>query len=141
VLGDCPVDVVLLALDLRASRDFYADQIGLKIIREDADAVWLQCGGDCRISLSASSTGTADSQTQASWRVEDLDAEVAELRSRGVDIVEYDTPEVQTVDGIADVGFARVAWITDPGHNVLSMIQFKAPAEVGDAIEPEGAHG
>ena len=36
----------------------------------------------------------------------DLAAEVAELRSRGVEVEEYDEPGLKTVDGIADVGFA-----------------------------------
>ncbi len=41
--------------------------------------------------------------TQASWPVEDIDATVAELRSRGVTFGEYDLPELKTVDGIAPV--------------------------------------
>lgn len=31
--------------------------------------------------------------TQASWAVQDLDGEMAELRSRGVSFEEYDLPE------------------------------------------------
>ena len=62
---------------------FYADRLGLEIDREAAGAVWFNCGGGSRISLSASTTGTADMQTQASWRVGDLGAELAQLRSRG----------------------------------------------------------
>jgi len=30
MLGDHPIEVVLLATDLKVSRDFYADKIGLK---------------------------------------------------------------------------------------------------------------
>jgi catechol 2,3-dioxygenase-like lactoylglutathione lyase family enzyme len=122
MLGDYPVDVVLLATDLRASRSFYADRLGLEIDREDAGAVRFNCGGGSQISLSAS---TADTQTQASWRVGDLGAELARLRSRGVEILEYDTPGLKTENGVADVGFARAAWFTDPGGNVLSIIQYK----------------
>ena len=29
----------------------------------------------------------------------------------------------RTENGIADVGFARVAWFTDPGGNVLSIVE------------------
>ena len=36
----------------------------------------------------------------------DLDAELAELRSRGVVIQEYDMPGLKTTDGVADLGFA-----------------------------------
>ena len=57
--------------------------------------------------VTKSSAGTADEATKASWRVDDLAAEVADLRSRGVEIL--DLPDLNTVDGIADVGFAFAA--------------------------------
>lgn len=52
-------------------------------------------------------------------------SEVAELRSRGVEIIEYDTPGLKTDDGVAEVGHAWVAWFTDPGNNSLSIVQYK----------------
>jgi hypothetical protein len=72
-----------------------------------------------------STTGTADTQTQASWYVTDLRAEVAELRSRGVKVEDYDLPGLKTHDGIADIGFAWAAWIIDPGGNALGILQVK----------------
>ena len=47
MLGEHPIDVVLLATDLESSKEFYAG-----------------------------TTGTADEQTQAGWRVTDLAAEL-----------------------------------------------------------------
>ena len=63
--------------------------------------------------------------TQATWFVEDLPAEVADLRSRGVKVEDYDLPGLKTNDGIADVGFALAAWIVDPGKNALGIVQLK----------------
>ena len=75
--------------------------------------------------MTKSTVGTADEQTQVSWQVPDLRAEVAELRSRGVQVEEYDLPGLKTEDGIADLGFAWMAWIIDPGKNALSIMQLK----------------
>ena len=125
MLGDHPIEVVLLATDLEASRDFYRDRVGLEIINESPNNVTFRCGGTTRLGLSKSTVGTADTQTQAAWRVGDLDAELAELRSRGVVIEEYDLPGLKTVDGIADVGFARIAWFIDPGKNCVAVMQIK----------------
>ena len=125
MLGDHPIDVVLLATDLETSKDFYAGKLGLEILNESEEAVVYQCGGDSQLSVTKSTTGTADEQTQAGWRVTDLDAELAELRSRGVEIQEYDMPGLKTVDGIADLGFARMAWIVDPHRNALAIMQLK----------------
>jgi hypothetical protein len=69
--------------------------------------------------------GTADTQTQASWFVKDVRAEVAELQARGVKVEDYDLPGLQTKDGIADIGFAWAAWIIDPGKNALGILQVK----------------
>jgi catechol 2,3-dioxygenase-like lactoylglutathione lyase family enzyme len=125
MLGDHPIDVVLLATDLAESRAFYAGKLGLEILRESEEEVVYKCGGDSQLAVTRSTTGTADEQTQAGWRVDDLAAELAELRSRGVEIQEYDMPGLKTVDGVADIGFALIAWIVDPHRNALAITQLK----------------
>ena len=125
MLGDHPIHPVLLATDLAAARAFYHDQLGLQILSESEAAVTFGCGGGTQLSVTRSTTGTADTQTQASWHVSDLRAEVAELRARGVTVEDYDLPGLQTHDGIADIGFAWAAWIIDPGNNALGILQPK----------------
>ncbi len=125
MLGDHPIDVALLATDLDESKEFYAGKLGLEILNEGPEAITYKCGSDSQLAVTKSTVGTADEQTQAGWRVADLDAELAELRERGVEIQEYDTPELKTEDGVADIGFARIAWIIDPHRNALAIMQVK----------------
>ncbi len=125
MLGDHPIEVVLLATDLEASKSFYAQKIGLTIVRETDYAVWFRTGTEGGLSISSSTTGTSDTQDHATWRVENVASEVAELRVRGVEILDLDTPEIKTKDGIADVGHAWAAWFKDPGENSLSILQYK----------------
>jgi catechol 2,3-dioxygenase-like lactoylglutathione lyase family enzyme len=125
MLGDHPIDVVLLATDLEESKEFYAGKLGLEILNESPEAITYKSGADSQLATTKSTVGTADEQTQAGWRVDDLDAELAELRERGVEIQEYDTPELKTEDGVADIGFARIAWIIDPHKNALAIMQVK----------------
>ena len=125
MLGNSPVHPVLLAQDLAAARHFYHDQLGLEIILEREGAIEFRCGQGTHLSVSKSTTGTADSQTQIAWEVEDLQSEVDELRSRGVKIEHYDLPGLKTEDGIADVGFGAMAWIIDPGRNALAILERK----------------
>ena len=125
MLKDHPVEVILLATDLAASRDFYATKLGLEVESENDETVTFRCGGNTRLSLSASTTGTSDEQTQAVWQVTDIRAEVAELRARGVEILEYDTDEMKTEDGVADMGEELHAWFMDPAKNSLSISQKK----------------
>jgi catechol 2,3-dioxygenase-like lactoylglutathione lyase family enzyme len=125
MLGDHPIHPVLLAKDLAAAREFYHDRLGLEILVESDDAIVFRCGGGTQVDVTRSTVGTADEQTQVSWQVPDLRTEVAELRSRGVEVEEYDMPGLKTEDGIADLGFAWMAWIIDPGRNALGIMQLK----------------
>ena len=85
MLGDYPVDVMLLATDLGVARRFYEGTLGLAVLVEDEQFLTFRCGGDSRLVVTKSTAGTADTATKASWRVADLAAEVAELRARGGD--------------------------------------------------------
>ena len=125
MLGDHPIHPVLLAMDLAATREFYHDKVGLEILMENDDAIVFQCGNGTQLDVTKSTVGTADEQTQVSLEVPDLRAEVAELRSRGVKVEDYDMPGLKTEDGIADLGFALFAWIVDPGKNALGIMQLK----------------
>lgn len=125
MLGEHPIDVVLLATDLESSKQFYAGKLGLEILNESEEAITYRCGGDSQLAVTKSTTGTADEQTQAGWRVHDLAAEIAELRARGVEIQDYDMPGLTTVDGVADLGFALIAWIVDPHGNALAIMQLR----------------
>ena len=125
MLGDHPITPVLLAKDLAAARDFYHEKLGLEILSENEAEIELKCGGGTHVEVTMSTVGTADEQTQAAWQVPDIRAEVAELRARGVDVEDYDLPGLKTEDGVADLGFALVAWIIDPGKNALGILQIK----------------
>jgi catechol-2,3-dioxygenase len=116
---------VLLSTDLAESRHFYADLVGLPIEEESESTITFSCGHGTGIRVSKSSEGTKDSQTQVDLVVTDVRAEVTELRERGVKVEEYDNEDVKTVDGVADQGEAWVAWITDPGGNVIGIEQPK----------------
>ena len=126
MLNGHPVFPILLSTDLAASRTFYRDVLGLDILREDADdRIVFRCGGGTQLVVTLSTVGTADTQTQMAWRVPDLRAAIADLRSRGVQIQEYSAPDPVTDDGIADMGHSWAAWFVDPSRNVLALVQPK----------------
>ena len=125
MLGEHPITPVLLATDLAAAREFYHDKLGLPIERQNENAIVFRCGSGTHLDVTTSTVGTADQQTQAAWQVSDIRAEVADLRARGVKVEDYDTPELKTEHGIADIGFAWAAWIIDPATNALGILQIK----------------
>ena len=126
MLSDHPVFPILLSTDLGASRSFYRDTLGLELVREDAgDRLVFRSGGGTQLVISASTTGTVDTQTQVAWRVPDIRAAVTDLRARGVRIEDYRAPDPVTVDGVADMGHSWAAWFIDPSRNVLAVVEPK----------------
>ncbi|RWZ59319.1 VOC family protein [Labedella populi] len=125
MLGERPIDAILLVTDLDEAREFYGGTLQLEVIEANEKTISFRAG-ETRLKASLSTTGTKDEQTQASWRVDDVRAAVEWLRSRGVQPEEYDTDELKTEDGVADQGDAYVAWITDPFGNVLGVEQSKS---------------
>jgi len=125
MLKDHPVMPTLPANDLDRARAFYSEKLGLTPSR-------VMPGGDLQYECNGApfvvtmSVGESPGEfTQAAWAVEDIDAEVAGLRSRGVAFEEYDLPELKTVDGIGVVPeLGHAAYFKDSEGNLLGMIQF-----------------
>jgi catechol 2,3-dioxygenase-like lactoylglutathione lyase family enzyme len=125
MLSEHLVFPILLSTDMAESRAFYHDTLGLDIAVEDDERIVLKCGAGTQITISRSTIGTSDTQTQVAWRVPDIHAAVADLRSRGVKVEDYEEPAPVTVDGVADMGHSWAAWFVDPSRNVLSVVQPK----------------
>src|SRR5262249_59189809 len=68
MLGEHPVDVMLLATDLAVARRFYGDTLGLEVLLEDEQFLTFRCGDGSRLIVTKSTTGTTDQATKACWR-------------------------------------------------------------------------
>jgi len=66
MLGAHPIYPVLLSTDLAATKDFYHDRLGLEIRNENEEALTFSCGAGTQFTVTKSTVGTADSQTQMS---------------------------------------------------------------------------
>ena len=121
MLAEYAIHPVLLAkISMRLGTSTMTSWVCRSWSSDPGEAIEFVCGAGTKLAVTKSTTGTADSQTQAGWIVPDLEAELAQLRSRGVRIEKYDLPGFKTEDGIADFGFARMAFIVDPGGNALA---------------------
>jgi hypothetical protein len=61
--------------------------------------------------------------TQAVIHVTDVRAAVEEMRGRGVEFEEYDTPETRTENGVAQMpGGGEAAWFKDSEGNLLGVV-------------------
>lgn len=124
MLGEHTIDVMLLSTDLEVTKEPHGGKIGLDVLLEQENVfVTFKCAGDSRLVVTKSTIGTADEQTQACWRVDDLPSEVADLRSRGVEIL--DMPDLGTVDGNRRCRLRVHGRLRGSHRNSIALIQLK----------------
>jgi catechol 2,3-dioxygenase-like lactoylglutathione lyase family enzyme len=121
-LASSAVAVMLPVEDVDRARKFYEEKLGLKYdgVNMEGSAMFPLEGGTTLVLLPRPSGSRAES-TAMSWAVNDVEAEVSELKGRGVVFEDYDLPEFKTVDQIATFGDFKSAWFLDPDGNVLCL--------------------
>lgn len=108
--------------NLERAQQFYTETLGLTPAMVTEGGVMYPSGGtQFFVYLSRYK---ASGHTQMSWVVGDIKAEVAALRGKGIEFVEFDVPGVTTVDGISQSGPAVwTAYFRDPDGNLLGLTQ------------------
>jgi catechol 2,3-dioxygenase-like lactoylglutathione lyase family enzyme len=108
-----------------AAKAFYSDKLGFPVTHDDDFAVVFDANGTMIRAAKAHGAFTPAQGTILGWQVDDIDAAVRELTSRGVAFEQFNLPFMkQDANGIWTApGGDRVAWFKDPDGNVLSVSQ------------------
>ncbi len=125
MLAEAPFAADIPVRNLEEARQFYEDVLGLTPTRLSEMDITFR-SGDALFAIYPTELAGKAEHTLGTFLVEDVDAAVSELRSRGITFEEYDFPGLKTVNGIAQVGPDRVAWFKDPDGNLLSVGQMGA---------------
>jgi catechol 2,3-dioxygenase-like lactoylglutathione lyase family enzyme len=123
ILADAPVSAGLPASDIERARAFYEGTLGLPLAQESEGALTFSSGNGTMLFVYPSQFAGTNQATAAGWQVDDIEAAMKELRSKGVTFEEYDLPGLRTVDGIATLGPAKSSWFKDTEGNILALIQ------------------
>ena len=123
MLKNAPVSPYIPVADVERAREFYEQKVGLVPQQEFAGGVIYECGKGTVIFMYPSAGAGTSKARCAFWQVDDVVAEVAELRARGVMFEEYDMPGLKTEDGIATGGGAKTAWFKDTEGNIMAVSQ------------------
>jgi predicted enzyme related to lactoylglutathione lyase len=122
MLATAPIRAYIPVKDVSRARKFYEKTLGLRPKEEFAGGVIYECGGAEAFLYPTSNAGTSKA-SQAFWQVDDVEAEVAELKARGVVFEEYDMPGIKMKNSIATGGGAKTAWFKDTEGNILAVSQ------------------
>ena len=122
MLKDSDTYSTIPVADLARAKRFYSETLGLTPAMVTEGGVMYRTGGTQFFVYPSSHK--ASGHTQMSWVVGDIKAEVAALRSKGIEFLEYEVPGVKMLDGIAQSGHAVwTAYFNDPDGNLLGLTQ------------------
>jgi catechol 2,3-dioxygenase-like lactoylglutathione lyase family enzyme len=106
------------------AREFYGGTLGLQIevLDEENGLAMLKLAGGRDTLMYLSPEMTPASYTILNFEVDDIDAAVDELGTRGVSFERYDQFS-QDEKGVLRENGPQIAWFKDPSGNVLSVLQ------------------
>ena len=134
MLKNAPIVPYIPAADVARARRFYEEKVGLVPREVVAGGVVYECGKHSWVFLYPSGGAGTSRASQAFWQVDDVEAEVAQLRESGVTFEEYDMPGLKTVNGIATADGSKAAWFKDSEGNILALIQ-TVKERAGDFVQ------
>lgn len=101
---------------------WYEEKLGFKPDRKDEYGANYAFNGVSAFLYKSEYAGTAE-HTLLSFDVTDLIGLMAELRSKGVEFLDYDLPDLKTENGVAEFGPVKNAWAKDSEGNILGFVE------------------
>jgi len=110
--------------DLDAAKQFYGETLGLRVsvLDEENGLLSLDLAGGRETFVYIKPDFAPATYTILNFQVDDVDAAVDELTSRGVSFERYDGFE-QDEKGVFRGPGPEIAWFKDPAGNILSVMK------------------
>ena len=123
MLGTTDPTPMIAVRDLDRAHAFYEGTLGLKTIDNLAEEVVTMKSGDTRIDVYRSEFAGTNKATALSFNVDDIAAEIDELKNKGVTFEHYDLEGLTRDGDIHKAEGMKTAWFKDPDGNILSLIE------------------
>lgn len=118
-----PAHTVVPVADLDKSAAWYEGTLGFPPGQRFVGGIFYQAGEGTRFQLYATKNAGKNPATLLGFTSTDIEADVRDLKGRGVVFEEYDMGEIKTIDSIATADGVRAAWFKDPDGNILGFLQ------------------
>ena len=121
MLADKDSSAIVPVTDFAEAKRFYGETLGLDRGEEMDGIATYRTGGTTLVLYESENAGTNRGNAVV-WGVgEELDAIVVELKSKGVEFLEYDFPDTTFHDGVHESHGTKMAWFKDPSGNILHI--------------------
>ena len=123
MLGTATATPMLAVKDLQRAKSFYTDVIGAQAVGQVGEEVVNLQTGDSRFDIYRSQYAGTNQATALTFSVDDVAAEAAELKDKGVTFEHYDMEGLERQGDIYVAEGMKTAWFKDPDGNILSLIE------------------
>ena len=122
MLGKADATPMIAVKDLDRARKFYEETLGFQAQEEWGEGVTLKSGGTA-VNVYKSEFAGTNKATALTFDVDDIEAEVKELKGKGVFFEKYDLPGLEPRGDLYVGEGMKTAWFKDPDGNILSLIE------------------
>ena len=109
--------------DIGRAREFYGDTLGLETKEAMGGEVLEVTIGDSVINVYRSEHAGTGKTTALTFAVDDIEAEVRDLRDKGIFFEQYDLPGLEKRGDLYVAEGMKTTWFKDPDGNILSLFE------------------
>jgi catechol 2,3-dioxygenase-like lactoylglutathione lyase family enzyme len=126
MLGKADATPMIAVKDLDRARRFYEQTLGLDATEAmDGEVIEIRTGGTV-INVYRSEFAGTNKATALTFDVDDIEAEIGELKTKGIFFEHYDMPGLEQRGDVYVADGIKTAWFKDPDGNILSLFEGKS---------------
>ena len=122
MLGNSGAIATIAVKDMDRAKKFYETTLGLRAIDSPQQGVVNYKTGKSKILVYKSQFAGTNKATAATWELDDVEATVNDLKSKGVKFEHYDFPGMTLKGDVHVAGGFKAAWFKDPDGNILALV-------------------
>jgi catechol 2,3-dioxygenase-like lactoylglutathione lyase family enzyme len=123
MLGKADATPMIAVKDIDRARQFYEEKLGLLSQDIGVSDVFMLKSGDTELSVYKSEFAGTNKATLLTFDVDDIEAEVRELKDKGIRFEHYELEGLTAEGDIYSGPGMKTAWFKDPDGNILSLIE------------------
>jgi len=125
MISNAQLTPILPVVDVSRAAGFYRDRLGLKDLGDEPGGNHvLQTGAGSTLGLMPAEEGAQSAHTVLTFEVENISEEIRDLEGKGVGFLDYDLPDLKTVDHVVSAEGEKAAWFTDTEGNILCLHEY-----------------
>ena len=123
MLGQSAATPMIAVKDIDRARRFYEETLGLSAREAMGGEILEVTTGDTLINVYRSEFAGTNKATALTFDVDDIAAEVRELKDKGIFFEQYEMPGMERQGDIYVAEGVKTAWFRDPDGNILSLFE------------------